>query len=130
MVLSLYGAVPKWSKGRVCKTLIHGSESHLHLSILYHSRKYNLNENFYEKLTELGGFRRKSKLITFPDIHNRFLPDFIRGYFDGDGSVFFVKYTRTKDKKLASELRTNFTSGSKKFLKNLKKLMRILNEEI
>ena len=40
---------------------------------------------------------------------------------------FFVKYIRTKDKKLTSELRSNFTSGSRQFLEEL---MVILYNEI
>lgn len=89
--------------------------------IILHSKK------MYTDLTYLGGTQRKSKTIKFPYMPGRFLRDFVRGYFDGDGSVFFVKYVRTKDKKLTKELRTNFTSGSRSFLQSL---MAILNQEI
>src|SRR3989344_3784934 len=85
------------------------------------------SKKLYEDLTRLGGLRRKSKIITFPKVPKKFLPDFIRGYFDGDGSVFFVKYIRTKDKRITKELRTNFTSGSRQFLNNL---MEVLHNEI
>lgn len=85
------------------------------------------SRKLYEGLTKLGGLRRKSKIITFPKVPKKFLPDFIRGYFDGDGSVFFVKYIRTKDKRLTKELRTNFTSGSRQFLNDL---MKVLHNEI
>lgn len=90
-------------------------------NICFHSKR------LYESLLDRGGFRCKSKTITFPYVPKNFLRDFIRGYFDGDGSVFFVKYVRTKDKRLTKELRTNFTSGSKKFLSVL---MEVLNNEI
>lgn len=85
------------------------------------------SRRLYEKLESLGGFRRKSRTIKFPTIPNVYLADFVRGYFDGDGSVFFVTYARTKDRKIARELRTNFTSGSQQFLKEL---MQILHTEI
>ena len=85
------------------------------------------SKHMYFDLALLGGKRCKSKIITFPQVPIRFLRDFIRGYFDGDGSVFFVEYTRTKDKKLTRELRTNFTSGSRKFLESL---MVILNKKL
>lgn len=85
------------------------------------------SRKLYEDLTKLGGLRCKSKVINFPKVFKKFLPDFIRGYFDGDGSVFFVKYIRTKDKRLTQELRTNFTSGSRRFLNDL---MKILHDEI
>lgn len=85
------------------------------------------SKKLYCDLAKLGGLRGKSRIIDFPVIPRKFLPDFIRGYFDGDGSVFFVTYARTKDKRLARELRTNFTSGSRKFIKGL---MKILHAEI
>ena len=85
------------------------------------------SKKLFNDLTGLGGLRKKSRIIEFPKIPNKFLPDFIRGYFDGDGSVFFVKYVRTKDQRITQELRTNFTSGSISFLE---KLQSILNKEI
>ena len=88
------------------------------LNISFHSK------HLYEKLQELGGLRRKSKKMKFPCVPKTYLRDFVRGYFDGDGSVFFVKYIRTKDKRPTRELRTNFTSGSRIFLENLMKTLR------
>lgn len=89
--------------------------------ITFHSKK------IYQDLSKLGGIRCKSRIIEFPKVPKRFLRDFIRGYFDGDGSVFFVQYNRTKDGQQTRELRTNFTSGSKNFLVEL---MNILHEEV
>ncbi len=85
------------------------------------------SKHLYKQLLNLGGSRRKSKTIKFPAIPSSYLSDFIRGYFDGDGSAFFVKYVRTKDKRITRELRTNFTSGSRNFLE---KLMKILQKKI
>jgi len=85
------------------------------------------SKKLYEDLVKLGGLRCKSRVVNFPYVPRKFLPDFIRGYFDGDGSVFFVEYVRTKDKRRTRELRTNFTSGSPKFLESL---MRVLHNEI
>lgn len=90
-------------------------------SIVFHSKR------LYESLIAHGGMRRKSHLIRFPNVPKEYIRDFIRGYFDGDGSVFFVEYIRTKDGRLTRELRTNFISGSKKFLEDL---MMVLNKEI
>lgn len=81
----------------------------------------------YTRLQNMGGSRRKSKTIKFPDVPPQYLPDFIRGYFDGDGSVFYVRYISTKNHKTREELRSNFTSGSREFLNSL---MHILNKEI
>jgi len=85
------------------------------------------SKKLYAKLQELGGSRRKSRIMVFPYVPKEYLRDFIRGYFDGDGSVFFTEYTRTKDGRRGRSLRTNFTSGSEKFLNDL---MIILRDEI
>ena len=53
--------------------------------------------------------------FSFPDIPEEFYPDFIRGYFDGDGSIYF-----TNNKYILSWV------GNKKFLTDLKI---ILNKE-
>ena len=81
------------------------------------------SKKLYQDLVKLGGMRCKSKVIDFPTIPKKFLPDFIRGYFDGDGSVFFVEYIRTKDKRQTRELRTNFTSGSRKLIEGIMKTL-------
>ncbi len=85
------------------------------------------SRELYEDLNFLGGLRGKSKIIEFPDIPVRYLPDFIRGYFDGDGSVFHQSYKATKNGKMYTHLRSNFTSGSMKFIS---KLMEILYKHI
>lgn len=64
----------------------------------------------YNDIISLGGCENKSMVIDFPEVPNEFLPDFIRGYFDGDGSIMQLKGNR---------LNSAFTSGSKKFLDKL-----------
>lgn len=81
------------------------------------------SKKLYFKLLELGGKRRKSTTVKFPYVPEQFLSDFIRGYFDGDGSVFFVKYIHTKIKRIRIELRSNFTSGSIDFLEELQDIL-------
>ena len=85
------------------------------------------SKHLYESLGGRGGNRRKSRNMVFPKIPEKYLSDFIRGYFDGDGSVFRVRYMSTKNHKPRVELRSNFTSGSMAFLK---KLMLILNNRL
>ena len=74
------------------------------------------SKHMYSQLQKLGGKRRKSKSITVPIMPSGYFPDFVRGYFDGDGSVFYTTYRSTKNKKMRTELRSNFTSGNPKFL--------------
>lgn len=65
----------------------------------------------YNDLVKLGGKECKSLDITFPDcIPLEFMPDFIRGYFDGDGCIMRLKNNR---------INSAFTSGSKEFLDDL-----------
>lgn len=61
----------------------------------------------YKDIVNLGGSERKSLTVKFPYIPEEYLADFIRGYFDGDGSVYNVKGGR---------INTAFTCGSKDFL--------------
>lgn len=72
----------------------------------------------YNDIVALGGKENKSLDITFPCIPKEYLPDFIRGYFDGDGCIMNLKGGR---------INSAFTSGSKVFLDNL---LKILKEEV
>ena len=85
------------------------------------------SKRLYFALARRGGIRAKSRTITFPDVPPPYIADFIRGYFDGDGSVFYVDYISTKNHKPRTELRSNFTSGSRAFLE---KLMAILYKKL
>jgi intein-encoded DNA endonuclease-like protein len=74
----------------------------------------------YESLMRRGLYPSKSLTIEMPRIPKKYLPAFIRGYFDGDGCVHIEK-GRTKDQKreIIKRLRIVFTSGSKQFLEQL-----------
>lgn len=50
------------------------------------------NKNIRDNLILHGCVPNKSQLIRFPNIKKSLLNHFIRGYFDGDGSVFNDKY--------------------------------------
>jgi hypothetical protein len=64
-------------------------------------------------LAALGILPRKSLNIMFPAVPNAFLRDFIRGVFDGDGSVYFEK------RSVRYPLRATFVSSSEKFIEKL-----------
>lgn len=77
----------------------------------------------YDSLIKLGLYPNKSLTITIPKIPKKYVRHFIRGYFDGDGCVYF-EHGRGKNKKIIIKgLRTIFTSGSKNFLFQLSKLL-------
>ena len=79
------------------------------------------NEKDIEFIRKIGVTERKSKTIKFPVMDKKFYSHFIRGVFDGDGSVY-VNTTVTKHKGIKKEysyLNVSFTSGSKDFSKEL-----------
>lgn len=78
-------------------------------SIIYYL-SVNRKEIVYD-LMKLGIIPRKSKIMTFPEIPDKLLFHFLRGYFDGDGHVRI----------LGNSLEITFTSGSKNFLESLSK---------
>lgn len=51
------------------------------------------NEKIYKSLVQYGLHLKKSCTIQFPNILDRFLGEFLRGYFDGDGWFSYVKST-------------------------------------
>ena len=70
-------------------------------------------ENMVNDLNKLGVIPKKSLKVTFPDVPQEYISEFIRGIFDGDGSVYFDKRSKNYP------LRTSFHSGSKAFIEKL-----------
>lgn len=68
----------------------------------------------FDDICKLGGSPRKSKTIMFPkDLPPKYLSDFIRGYFDGDGCITLNgKYKRSPSGYICS--------GNIKFIRRLK----------
>ena len=74
------------------------------------------SKEIVESLLELGLVQRKSSFdLEFPKVPKRYLRDFIRGYFDGDGcATYDIRGRRTP------RVRVQFL-GSKKFILGLKR---------
>ena len=83
------------------------------------------SKEMFRDLSNLGFQPNKSKVVRMPTIPKRFLSHFIRGYFDGDGSIFFGAYKRNDrtTETLQFRITTSFASGSKEFLKDLQTLI-------
>ncbi|HVS79472.1 MAG TPA: LAGLIDADG family homing endonuclease [Candidatus Paceibacterota bacterium] len=81
------------------------------------------SKEMYADLAALGFESRKSNILTFPHVPDELMPDFIRGYFDGDGCVSFTKIYRKDRNMLDWSFTTRFTSGSKKFLLELHRIL-------
>ncbi len=77
-------------------------------------------ERLVADLAGLGILPRKSLNIMFPAVPDAFLKDFIRGAFDGDGSVFFD--SRSKN----CPVRTKFVSSSVEFIEKLESVLQEL----
>lgn len=70
-------------------------------------------------LWRLGFKENKTKSLVVPAVPNKYLPDFVRGYFDGDGNVWTgLVHKERKTSTLA--IQTVFTSCSRQFLCELK----------
>lgn len=68
----------------------------------------------YDDLIELGLHPKKAKTIKYPDIPEKFESHFIRGLFDGDGSIY-------NEKKSNYPLRASYSSSSEEFIYSLEK---------
>jgi intein-encoded DNA endonuclease-like protein len=56
------------------------------------------NKKLVSQLEKLGVPARKSKIIKFPKVPSLYLSHFVRGYFDGDGTVYVEKRKNSKGK--------------------------------
>ncbi len=87
------------------------------------------SKTIFNDLLKLGLCPKKSKRIRLPAVPRKYLPHFVRGYFDGDGNVTVCTYKRkARNDKLTTVLQSGFTSGSKKFLLDLKN--KLLKEKV
>jgi len=73
------------------------------------------SQKIFNDVVKLGGLPRKSLVMRFPDIPKKYLPDFLRGYFDGDGCISL----NTKN----HSVHCYFCSGSEKFIGKLQTIL-------
>lgn len=72
--------------------------------------------DFALRLMELGLTPNKSKTKVFPYVPDEYLSDFIRGYFDGNGSISITK----------NRPNLNISCGSEQFIKTLSEKISII----
>jgi len=76
-----------------------------------------------DDLREYGICEKKTMRLVFPNIPPSFLPDFVRGYFDGDGNVWYG-YAHKERKNQSIVIMTTFTSCSVGFLADMEERLR------
>jgi intein-encoded DNA endonuclease-like protein len=85
------------------------------------------SSQMFNDLNALGCTPAKSKTITFPSIPNELIHHFIRGYFDGDGTVGVYTNLKLNDWKI---LKSGVCSGSELFIKQLLEKLPVKNKNI
>lgn len=96
----------------------------LHAKLCVGNKIYKQGDNGYllkyrnaesiKYMIDNGLTERKSLTLKFPQIPDEYIGDFIRGYFDGDGSIILRKT------KYNTYAQASFTCASKEFLDGLK----------
>lgn len=77
------------------------------------------SHKLYDALIRLGLYPNKSLTVQFPKVPRKYLRDFVRGYFDGDGCVMCEMAQGITRERIVKRLRIIFTSGSTAFLEGL-----------
>lgn len=91
----------------------------------YNKKIYKLtvvSKQIVNDLKKLGCIPRKALVIKYPNtslVPKHLNNHFIRGYFDGDGTVTVFKYRKDIEGILSMRLTSGFSSGSKKFITTL-----------
>ena len=78
-----------------------------------------ISDKLVADIEKLGVTERKTLTLTFPDLREDLIPHFIRGYFDGDGSVFL----HDSEGRLGINI-----CGTKEFLTTLSKHLSFIEE--
>ena len=77
------------------------------------------SKTMFQSLNNFGFVPKKSKRLAYPQIPNKYFPDFLRGYFDGDGHVTTGSYKKTGRNYKTKIIFSGFTCGTKTFLQNI-----------
>lgn len=106
----------------IMKRILKEMESNNPLNIHYSNNIYfNIHSNdIVNDIKKIfGDFNKKTFDLNFPNIENKYLPDFIRGFFDGDGCITYQKNEKCYT--------SSIISASEIFIN---KLFKILNDNI
>jgi len=82
------------------------------------------SRKMFEDLQKYGMTPKKSHSLALPAIPDEYVSHFIRGYFDGDGCIYFKRLQFADRKNPRWILQSVFTCGSKTFLMDLHTLLK------
>jgi len=81
-----------------------------------------------EDLRKLGWGERKTNNLSVPNVPRKYFPDFVRGYFDGDGNVWSGMMHKSAGTHTLA-IQTVFTSCSLNFLEKIRKKLETFGVE-
>jgi len=96
-----------------------GSHKHENSNLLCSYRLQVGSKEMFNDLSELGFTPAKSKTVRLSKIPNEYFSHFVRGFFDGDGCVYFGNCYKNDRQRREFVLSTRFSSGSREFLQEL-----------
>lgn len=83
------------------------------------------SKELFADLRALGFTQNKSNILLFPSVPAQYFSHFVRGYFDGDGCIYFKKLTYAALQKPKWAVLSLFTSGSRQFLLELQRRLKM-----
>lgn len=86
------------------------------------------SKEIYDDLIKLRLKPNKELRLSLPDIPDKYLRHFVRGYFDGDGCVSYGFYKRKNRKSKTFALMVRFSSGTKGFLKDISRRIALVTD--
>ena len=85
------------------------------------------NKQIKDWLIKYNCVPNKSLTVKFPNVPIKYLPDFIRGCIDGDGSISNKQYIRKSNNKPFKSINYTLTSASKDFVEGFANALKQLN---
>ena len=89
-----------------------------------HSQIAITSQQLVNDLSKYGCVPNKSLMLKFPKLPQRLISHFIRGYFDGDGSVFISNEKHWRNKTIVPVIHYRFC-GTKEFLTEVDKYINL-----
>ncbi|MDD4980480.1 MAG: LAGLIDADG family homing endonuclease [Candidatus Omnitrophica bacterium] len=83
------------------------------------------SKEMYQDLIKKGFMPKKASRFKLPAVPKKYMRHFIRGYFDGDGSVTYGYFKRKdRNNKMTSYLLTCLSSANLRFLRGISKVLK------